>query len=171
MAPLRGHPGGGTYTPWAQLGGVPILRSVAAERNGNGLAELFGLDRAGQIWHCWDTASNCPPGSWVQLDGQLSTIAVARNDAGVLSVFGVNAAGQLWRRDAAPGTNNWFSWSQMDVPASVGTPRWVAAETGADGRITLVAVNTAGQIWTRTQTAAGAGTYGPWAQLDGLLRP
>jgi subtilisin family serine protease len=165
-------PGGGIYTPWAPIGGVQVLRSVAAERNGNGLVELFGLTRTGQIWHCWDTASNCgPPGSWVQLDGQLSTIALARNGIGTLSVFGVNAAGQLFRRDAASGTNNWFSWSQMDVPPAGGTLRSVAAETNADGRIALVAVNTAGQVWQRTQTAAGASTYGPWAQLDGLLRP
>jgi len=163
---------GGGYSPWAPVGGVPVMRSVAAERNGNGLVELFGLTRTGDIWHCWDTASNCAaPGSWVQLDGQLSTIALARNASGALSVFGVNAAGQLFRRDAASGTNNWFSWSQLDSPPAGGALHAVAAETNADGRITLVAVNTAGQVWRRTQTAAGVSTYGPWAQLDGLLRP
>jgi subtilisin family serine protease len=165
-------PGQGTFTSWAPFGGVQALRTVAAERNANGLVELFGLTRTGQIWHCWATATDCAaPGSWVQLDGQLSTIAVARNGNGALTVFGVNAAGQLFRRDAGPGTNNWFSWSQMDVPTSVGTLRSVAAETNANGRITLVAVNLAGQVWRRTQTSVDGSTYGPWAQLDGLLRP
>jgi hypothetical protein len=62
-------------------------------------------------------------------------------------------------------------WAQLDVPAPVGTLRSVAAQTNADGRIELVAVNTAGQVWRRTQTAPGGMVYGPWAQLDGLLRP
>ena len=167
------NPGSGTFTAWAPVGGVPVLRSVAAERNGNGVVELFGLGRTGDIWHCWDTAANCaaPGPQWAQLDGQLSTIAVARSGSGALVVFGVNAAGQMFRREASSGTNNWFSWSQLDVPAAVGTLRSVAAETNADGRIALVAVNLAGQIWHRTQTAANASTYGPWTQLDGLLRP
>lgn len=164
-------PGAGPFTAWIPISGVPALRSVAAERNGNGLVELFGLTRTGEIWHCWETAANCAPAGWFQLDGQLSTIAVTRNGSGQLSVFGVNAAGQLFRRDAASGTNNWFSWSQLDVAPAVGTLRSLAAETNADGRIELVAVNTAGQIWRRSQTAADSPGYGPWTQLDGLLRP
>jgi subtilisin family serine protease len=164
-------PGTGGFTAWSPIGGVQSLRAVAAERNANGLVELFGLTKAGEIWHCWLTAANCAPAGWVQLDGQLLTIAVARNASGALSVFGVNRAGQLFKRDAASGTNNWFSWSQLDVTAAMGTLRSVAAETNADGRIELVAVNLAGQVWRRAQSAANASTYGPWTQLDGLLRP
>jgi len=164
---------GGAYTAWSPVGGVQVLRSVAAERNSNGLVEVFGLTRGGEIWHCWATASNCgAAGSWVQLDGQLSTIAVTRSaSVGSLSVLGVNSVGQLFFRRAALGTNNWFSWSQLDVPATGGVLRSVATETMADGRILLVAVNAAGQIWHRAQTAPDASTFGPWVQLDGLLRP
>jgi hypothetical protein len=67
--------------------------------------------------------------------------------------------------------NVWLAWEQLDVPASVGTLRSVAAQANADGRIELVAVNLVGQIWRRSQTAPGATTYSPWVQLDGQLRP
>jgi hypothetical protein len=163
--------GSGPFTAWIPISGVPALRSVAAERNGEGYLQLFGLSRTGEIWHCWTIATNCAPAGWSHLDGQLSTIAVARNAGGPLSMFGVNAMGQLYRRDSAAGTNVWLPWAQLDVPAPVGTLRSVAAQTNADGRIELVAVNTAGQVWRRTQTAPGGMVYGPWAQLDGLLRP
>ncbi|MBB5872783.1 subtilisin family serine protease [Allocatelliglobosispora scoriae] len=162
---------GGAFTPWTLLAGVPPLRGIAAERNGNGKVELFGLARTGEIWHCWNTAANCPAGSWVQLDGLLTTIAVSWNSPTGLSVFGVNAAGQLFRRDALAGVNTWAAWAPLDSPTTGGPLRSVAAEGNLDGRISLVAVNTAGQIWTRKQTAPTASTYGPWVQLDGLLRP
>jgi hypothetical protein len=158
----------GAYTPWTLLAGIQPMRSVAAELNSNGQVELFGLTRTGQIWHCWNTATNCPAGSWFQLDGQLATIALARNGDGTLAVLGANAAGQVFQRHAGPGVNAWFNWSQLTVPTTVGTPRSVAAETNADGRITLIAVNAAGQIWHTKQVGA---LFGPWTQLDGQLRP
>jgi hypothetical protein len=47
----------------------------------------------------------------------------------------------------------------------------VAAETGANGRIQLVGVDNLGNLWRSTRTAANAGTWSPWSQLDGQLRP
>ncbi len=164
-------PGSAGFTPWAPVSGAQVLRRLAAERNGEGLVELFGLTRTGEIWHCWMTATNCGPATWVRLDGQASSIAVARNGSGTISIFAVNSANQLFVRDAAAGTNNWFSWSQLDVTAAVGTVRTIAAEARQDGRIELVAVNSLGQIWSRTQLAPSGNSFGPWVQLSGLLRP
>ncbi len=165
-------PATGVFNAWIPISGVPALRSVAAERNGQGFVQLFGLSRAGDIWHCWTIATNCAPAGWSQLDGQLKTIAVARGVTGAVSIFGVNSAGLLYRRDSVANvTNVWRPWEQMDVPASVGTLRSVAAENNADGRIELVAVNLAGQVWRRSQTSPDSTTYSPWVQLDGLLRP
>jgi hypothetical protein len=161
-------PGAGVFTPWSLVAGIAPVRAVAAERNFESAVQVFGLTRAGQIWYC---STQCAAGGWSQLDGLLSTIAVTRNVLGALTLFGVNSAGQLFSRDAVPGTSAWTAWMQLDVPAAVGVLRSVAAEINADGRIELVAVNTGGQIWRRSQIAAGAPSYGTWTQLDGLLRP
>ena len=162
-----------TFPAWQQFDLVgAVLRSIVAETNSQGLVEVFALTNTGQIWHRWQTSATATTYTpWVQLDGALASIAVARNQNGTLELFGVNAAGQVFHRDAATGTNNWFSWSQLDDPPAVGRLSSLAAETNADGRVEVFAVNAAGQIWRRWQTAPGAGTYSPWVQLDGLLRP
>jgi hypothetical protein len=165
-------PASGAFTSWIPFSGVPVLRAVAAESNISGNVQLFGLSRNGDIWHCWTIATNCAPAGWSQMDGQLKTIAAARNATGAVAIYGVNAQNQLWRRDSLPGVVNvWLPWEQLDVPANVGTLRSVAAEANADGRIELVAVNLAGQVWRRSQSAPGSTTYTAWTQLDGLLRP
>jgi hypothetical protein len=165
--------GSDTFPAWQQFGPAgAVVRSIVAETNAQGLVEVFSLTNTGQIWHRWQTSATATTYSpWVQLDGALASIAVARNRSGALELFGVNAAGQVFHRAAAPGTNNWFSWSQLDDPPAVGRLRSLAAETNADGRVGVFAVNAAGQIWRRWQTAPGAATYSPWVQLDGLLRP
>lgn len=165
--------GANDYTVWEPFnlpGGT--LRSVAADTNADGLVEAFALTTAGQIWHRWQTAAAATTYTpWVQLDGARSSIAVGRNKDGTLQLFAVDSAGQIWRRAAAPGTNNWFSWSQLDSTAAVGVLHSLAAETNSDGRVELFGVNTAGQLWHRWQTTAGSDTYSPWTELDGLLRP
>jgi hypothetical protein len=168
--------GADTWLPWSQLDAPPPAagapRAIAAETNANALIEIFALTSSGQLWHRWETA---PSGTtytpWVRLDGVLGSIAVARNADGALELIGVNGAGQVLRRRAAGGTNNWSPWAPFDTPAAVGTLRSMAAETNADGRIEVIGVNTAGQVWHRRQTAAGSDTYSPWVQLDGMLRP
>jgi len=165
-------PGVNVFSAWEPFGLPATLRSVSAELNADGLVEVFALTSTGQIWHRWQTApSSATYTPWVQLDGALTSIAVARNGDGTLQLFGVNRAGQIWRRDGGPGVNNWFSWSQLDDPPAVGTLRSLAAETNADGRVELFAVNTSGQLWHRWQASAGSDTYSAWAQLDGTLRP
>ena len=165
--------GSDTFPAWEQFGPAgAVLRSIVAETNSQGLVEVFALTSTGQIWHRWQTSATATTYTpWVQLDGALVSIAVARNQNGTLELFGVNAAGEVFHRDAAAGTNNWFSWSQLDDPPAVGRLSSLTAETNADGRVEVFAVNAAGQIWRRWQTAPGAGTYSPWVQLDGLLRP
>jgi len=164
--------GGATYAPSTDISFGQVVRAVAAERNANNQVEVFALTRTGEIRHCWQTASPCGPGTWLPLSGQvLTSIAVARNANGTLAVFGVNSAGQLVQRNAAPGTDAWNNWTQPPLPASVGVPRSVAAEANADGRIALITVNTAGQVWQSQQTSVNGSTFGPWTQIDGLLRP
>jgi subtilisin family serine protease len=160
------------WTGWTQIGFGAVLRSITAETNANGLVEVFVLTNSGQISHSWQTSTtsaNYTP--WVQLDGTLISIAVARNSNGALELFGVNRSGQIFHRAAASGNNNWFSWTQLDDPPAVGVLHSLAAETNTDGRVELFGVNSAGQIWHRWQTSAGADTYSMWSQLDGTLRP
>jgi len=167
--------GADNWFSWSQFDpppGAGVPRSVAADTNANGLVEVFVLTNTGQIWHRWQTALAATTFTpWVQLDGALASIAIARNPDGALQLFGVNGSGQVFARRAGAGTNNWFSWSQLDTPPAVGMLRSLAAETNADGRVELFAVNTTGQIWHRWQSSAGSDGYSAWIQLDGLLRP
>lgn len=166
----QASPGGGSFGAWVPVSsGVPALRSIAAERNSTGFLQMIGLDRTGGVWHCWTIGTNCAPAGWSHLDGLLKSVALARQASGTLTMYGVNAAGQMFSRDSGPGVNVWSAWVPMTFTG--GTPRSVAAETNADGRIQLVATTTNSQVWVRTQTAPNSATYSAWTQLDGLLRP
>jgi hypothetical protein len=96
----------------------------------------------------------------------MTTVAVARNANGKLGLVGVDAGGGDWRRTRATA-GTYGDWSRL----SPRTLARVAAETGANGRIQLVGVDNLGNIWQSAQTSANAGTWSPWSQLDGQLRP
>jgi subtilase family protein/peptidase inhibitor I9 len=163
--------GGKNYSTSADMGLGQVVRAVAAEKNANNLVEAFALNRSGQIWHCWTTATSCGAGNWVQLDGSLASIAVVRNNNGNLAILGTNPAGQLFYRTAGAGTNNWDGWVRPAVPGAAGILRSVAAEQNADGRIHLVTVNTAGEVWQTVQDTRDSAIFGSWTKIDGLLRP
>jgi hypothetical protein len=57
------------------------------------------------------------------------------------------------------------------VPAQPEDARPGGRRDRHSGRIQLVGVDNLGNIWQSAQTSANAGTWSPWSQLDGQLRP
>ena len=155
------------WTPFTQASATK-LRAITAVNHADGRIEVLAVDDAGQVWR---TAQTTPSDTnWsplTKLDGfGMSMVAAARNADGRLELIGVDAGGGVWRRTRATA-GTWSDWSRL----SQRTLARVTAETGASGRIQLVGVDNLGNIWQSTQTAANAGTWSPWTQLDGQLRP
>jgi Tectonin domain len=57
------------------------------------------------------------------------------------------------------------------TPAAASLPnsRGIATALNADGRIELLALDSADHVFDRSQNAGGGNTWAPWVQLDGLL--
>lgn len=79
------------------------MTTIAAEANGQGLIEVFGVDEAGRVFHRWQLSANSDSWSaWVEFGGSLShapsAITVTRTASGGLDVFGTNNSGQIFGR-------------------------------------------------------------------------
>jgi hypothetical protein len=170
---------------WTGMDGQ--LASLAEAGNADGRAEMFGIDRLGDVYHRWQEAPNDDTSwsPWAQMTGQtLTSIAVARNQDGTLQVFGTTPAGQIVTRNQilggdqypsvqpdplTPAVDDWTDWKPMD-----GQLTQVAA-ADANGQIELFGINSAGNVFDRQETAPNAtdptvaGSWTGWNQLDGTL--
>lgn len=169
------------WPPWSAFGkpnGAAVSAVSAAPRAGE-FAELFALARsstaspsavvdANDLWHRWQTGPQTWS-AWQRLGhpGQTAGPAVvAVNGDGLLEVFTIDGTtGQMWhRRQQAPDDHQGFSgWALVgDQPPPLAA---AAAELDGTGRLVLAAITFGSDVWTTTETAAGSGTYLPWAKL------
>ncbi|NUP51347.1 MAG: hypothetical protein HOW97_29140 [Catenulispora sp.] len=158
-------------------GTPPQLKSVTSAQNSDGRAEVFALDRLGQIWHTWQTR----PGDdtswslWANMSGNLTSVSVARNHNGTLQLFGSGPDGVTYTRsqilggdyvDAqdfpTPAVDAWTDWTAM-------TDGWTSqdvAVTDLAGRIELFGIGADHAIWHREQQtwdATNPNTPGGWS--------
>jgi len=81
---------------------------------------------------------------------------------GPLGLIGADRSGRLVRRQQ--GSHGGWTGGVVSV-----TKGWLSVGTGvnADGRVELVGLTPAGEVWRRAQTAPGAETWYSWSQLTG----
>lgn len=173
-------PSGGwsTTKPWGDqpLGNMPygtILRSIAAETNADGKISVVATSTRGEVWHKMQDQAAVSWGGWQQIDGQAKAVALAPNKNGRLELFAVDDAGRIQHRtQTAAGSNSWTPWAPLPVDG-LGTERVVsiAAETNADGRISLFATNRVGELREVVQASPDQNAWSAWALLDGAMRP
>jgi hypothetical protein len=101
---------------------------------------------------------------WDNHNAYGSPIAVAGYPGGGVEIIGTDGADGVFRRtrNSAGAIND---WGQFD-----GAKRSVAAETYADGRVDLFAVDAFDSIYHRVQTSTNNFAGSSWQQLDGQLR-
>src|SRR4051794_25699707 len=138
-----------------------FLRSVAAERDGSGVIVEAGVNAAGQIFVSkQDHAGGTTWSDWQQLGGGLLSVALARNASGKLELLGSNLYGQVYRStQTATGTLGWTQWTAMDGPPM----QSVAAETNADGRITMVGIGVNRVPAFRSQRTVDSSDWDAWS--------
>jgi hypothetical protein len=150
---------GQDWTPWRDfMGALSALSEVAAEINGEGRIEVFGVNRGdGKLYHRWQLAPDSDSWSgWVEVATAMSTITVTRGPQGGMVIFGTDPQGRIWGRTQYTATT-WSPWGQLD-----GTMTSVAAETGADGRVQLFGSDGSGAVYHRWELAASTGSYSRW---------
>ncbi len=148
-------PGSG-WTGWYPLGGS--LASVpSAGLNADGRLEIFAKGTDGSAVHAWQTAANAGWSGWSSLGGQISgTPSVGTNADGRLEMFvtapdsqtfGTNLDGMVYEQVQGAVNGSWTGWS------SIGGPSLVRVTTGTnlDGRIELIAQDSAGSLWHNSE--------------------
>lgn len=163
--------------PWGDqpLGDMPvgtILRSIAAETNADGKISVIATSTRGEVWHKMQDQAAISWGGWTRIDGHMKSVAVAPNQNGRLELFGVDETGKVMHRtQTAAGTNNWAPWAQVPYTGSEGQAVSIAAETNADGLISLFWTNTAGELREIKQAMRNSTGWLGWSQLDGVVKP
>jgi metallophosphoesterase (TIGR03767 family) len=162
--------------PWTVLDGS--LRCVCAETNADGRVELLGVNRDGTPFHrAQVSAGGTAWTSWAQLAGQFTSVAAARNADGRLELFGTGGFDRGGPGPAGPllhclqvsaGSDELTGWSPLDDQPQPGLTQ-VAAVTGADGRVVLFGVTSAGSavLW-RAQASPGVWAGSAWQPLGAL---
>jgi metallophosphoesterase (TIGR03767 family) len=161
---------GGSWWGWTQLDGM--MRAIAAEANTDGRIALLGLDRFGGIFQRWQYTPSGSWSPWSQIPGRMISIAVTRNQDGRLEIVGSDHLGRVCRsRQASPGSPTWSALTPFNgntlIPGFVTS---VTAETNADGRIDVFALNAHGEIWLRYQVTPD-GDWSGWHSLYPMMTP
>jgi len=180
------------WTDWTHMDGV--LSQVAAVTDTDGLIHLFGIDRAGTLFHRRQAAPNASNPSvsvawtdWDQVDipGPLSSIAVAIDLRGQVNIFGISSSCtislgsddparcfshghrnvQLFQRVKLGGENNYSAWSQ--IPGSMYSVT-ATKEGGIEGRLVLIGSNADGNVYRNLSegpVGLSPGTWKGWEPL------
>jgi hypothetical protein len=167
---------GDAPVPWAALDGS--LRCVCAETNADGRVELFGVNGSGSPFHRAQASAGATAWTpWTPLTGRFTSVAAARNADGRVELFGADgfdrggpgSPGPLQRCvQVSAGSPALTGWSPLDGEGQPGLAQ-VAAVTGADGRVVLFGVTSAGSavLW-RVQASPGVWTGSAWQPLGAL---
>ena len=131
---------------------------VLGDRDGDGRCDVMV---AGTVLYASDSGLAAAPAAGT-VHG--SGLAATRNADGRLELFGASGTSVLRREQGSAADVDYAAWTAFD-----GYLTAVASATNADGRVELFGVNRFGNIFHRSQLAAGADAWSPWTQLDGIL--
>ncbi len=142
-----------TSAPWIGVTSSTnhLLKQISVS---NGLA--IGVNAAGEIWYRTDVnptsiVNSASRGSWTRLDGGLKCVAV--NNNGV--IWGVNSNNNIFFR--ASLTTPWIGVAGSLIQVSVGNNL-------------VIGVNTANEIWCRTDVNPANPADNRWTRLEGALK-
>ncbi len=153
---------GGSWGPWASLGGQIDLLDVGTNQDGR--LEVFarGADKA--LWHIWQTAPAGLWSPWASLLGQIDLLAVASNQDGRLEVFVRGLADHgLWHIWQVAPNDGWSGWASLG-----GVIDLLAVASNQDGRLEVFARGMDRALWHIWQIAPNNGWSG-WASLGGII--
>jgi hypothetical protein len=154
------------WSTWQMMAGTdafPVYR-IAAETNGNGTIELFGVNNTGRIFRWRQTSSNSQ--AWTpreDLTQRISAfpdgLSVTRDTGGGMVLF-VATGGDIWGTRQLTST----TWSPLTRIADNHTFETVAAETNPSGAVELFATAN-GTLYNATEGAPGNGNFPSWLSM------
>lgn len=143
----------GTERLWRSLPDT-WASELAATTSDDGRVELFHIGRDMQTWHAWQTAPGSSftgptgPGSWQPMGDRSTALTAADGINGVYELYTIGTGGSIWR--FAPGS--WrFGWQRVS-----GTGTRLAATNSPDGRVEILHLNSAGELYHAWQKQPGS---------------
>jgi len=169
--------GSSTWTGWTYLGGgIKSDTSPAVARNSDGRLQVFIVGTNNQLYYKtqMSAGSSTWSSSWTSLGGGLRAstdpVVVANSD-GRLQAFVVGTHNALYyKTQTSAGSSTWSSsWTPLGGGIKADTSPAVARNN--DGGLQVFVVGTNNQLYYKTQTSAGSGTWSSsWTSLGGTLR-
>jgi hypothetical protein len=167
----RNRAAGGAWTPWTHSATKGWL-SVSGEPNADGRLALLGLTPSGEIWLREETVAGSNVWSnWSRLSAvpgavPIGRVAMAHNLSNRLQMFATTHQGRAYyRSQLAPGSRQWLAWTPFSFSGKL---RSITAVSQADGRIQVLAVDDAGQVWRTTQTTPTGTSWSPFTKINGF---
>jgi hypothetical protein len=164
-------PGSSAWSNWTQSTTKGWL-SVGAGANADGRLALLGMTQSGELWVRQEAAPSSNTWStWSKLSPTTNSVPISRavmahNQSNRLQIFVTDHQGKAYyRSQLSPGSALFTTWNGLNFP---GTARDITAVPYADGRIEVLALNDAGEIWRTTQTSATDTNWGPFTKLNGF---
>ena len=155
---------GGTWSGWANLGGVLLAGTgpAASAREGGFDVFVIGTDHA--LWQKTWTSSGGTV-NWRSLGGYLtSSPAAISRYAAAIEVFARGGNGALWSRYSTDNGASWSNWGSLGGKLLDGTGPAVSAR---EGGFDVFVIGTDHALWQKTWTSSG-GTV-DWHSLGGYL--
>ena len=109
--------GSQSWSPPESFRGLPdgggLITDIAATSRGPGHAEIFAVDRHGNLWHrCWQDKGWA---NWQKFDGHVAApIAACSFADGHIQVFVTDPDNNAVRYQSSPAPARWDEWTSLD---------------------------------------------------------
>ncbi|WP_328522723.1 S8 family serine peptidase [Kribbella sp. NBC_00359] len=170
--------GSSGFTSQAQINGS--LQSCAAAREQDGLVQLVGVNKAGQVLHASQTGG--PNGTtftaWQPFTGlggtnlpAFTVVAAEADSDGIVNLFALDTHGRIWRsQQATPNSAAWFSLVPFETlpptdqqSSSQLLASEIAVARDGSGRLDVIATTPGGVLHTLQTTPGVASWTVGWA--------
>lgn len=169
----QGVPESGWNGHWDALypPGFAFLGNPVVSVNRDGRLEVFAQGSATDYIYSMHkiTANNGWTGTWNQVRGTVFPpnvgIAVGLHKGGYLEIFARRSDGTIWHTYQDFASMTWSNiWNPLPYTTSFGSGDDPAVGNNPDGRLEVVAIGGASDVWHEAQT--GPGTWFPsWSEL------
>lgn len=154
-------------SPWN--GAPPLTQVAASQQGGSRGAQLWGIDRFGQLRSTYQETPGGPWSSWSGIwndssPSGLISLAAAQQNNGTVRLWVVDANNALYSNaQTAPG-GDWTGWSDAGWSNAPQLRMVAACQQGGSRGAQLWGIDTDGQLRSTYQQTPG----GPWSAWSGV---
>jgi phospholipase C len=153
--------------PWN--GAPPLMLVAASQQGGSRGAQLWGVDRTGELRSTYQESPGGPWSSWSDVwngwsPSTVASVAAAQQNDGTVRIWALDGNNELYSNAQTTPGGDWAGWSAAGWSGAPPLRMIAACQQGGSRGAQLWGIDTSGQLRSTYQESPG----GPWSVWSGV---